>query len=48
VPGRGGENTVCPDCAALLIERYGFVVTTNRIENGTCPDCNKTIAGIGM
>jgi len=48
VPGRSGENTVCPDCTALLVERYGFVVTTNRIVNGACPDCNKTIAGIGM
>ncbi len=48
VPGRGGENTVCPDCAALLIERYGYVITTNRIVNGACPDCNKTISGIGM
>jgi len=48
VPGRGGENTLCPGCSTLLIERYGYVITTNRIVDGTCPDCGKSIAGIGM
>lgn len=48
VPGEGGENTWCSSCAALLIERYGFVIGTNRIRNGVCPDCGTAIAGIGM
>lgn len=48
VPGRGGENTTCPGCSSLLVERYGYVITTNRIVNGACPDCGTTIAGIGM
>jgi pyruvate formate lyase activating enzyme len=48
VPGEGGENTRCPSCAVLLIERYGFVIGTNRIRNGVCPDCGTAIAGIGM
>ncbi|MDO9081531.1 MAG: radical SAM protein, partial [Desulfuromonadales bacterium] len=48
VPGEGGENTWCPSCATLLIERYGFVIGTNRIRNGVCPDCGTAIAGIGM
>jgi pyruvate formate lyase activating enzyme len=48
VPGKGGENTRCPSCSALLIERYGFAIGTNRIRNGACPDCGVAIAGIGM
>ena len=48
VPGEGGESTWCPSCAALLIERYGFAIGTNRIRNGVCPDCGTAIAGIGM
>jgi len=24
VPGKGGENTYCYACGAVLIERYGF------------------------
>jgi len=48
VPGEGGENTRCPSCAALLIERYGFAININRISNGTCPDCGASIAGIGI
>ena len=48
VPGEGGENTLCPSCSALLVERYGFAIRTNRIKNGACPDCGATIAGIGM
>ena len=48
VPGRGGGNTICPGCSALLVERYGYVVIANRIVDGACPDCDKAIAGIGM
>lgn len=48
IPGAGGENTYCPSCATLLIERYGFTIGANRIRNGCCPDCATVIAGIGM
>ncbi|MBU5612623.1 AmmeMemoRadiSam system radical SAM enzyme [Geomonas azotofigens] len=48
VPGEGGENTWCPSCSTLLIERYGFAIVTNRIRNGACPECDTTIAGLGM
>ena len=37
VPGEGGENTWCPSCSTLLIERYGFVIVTNRLRDGACP-----------
>lgn len=48
VPGEGGENTWCPACKTLLIERYGFAINRNRISHGACPDCGAAIAGIGM
>ena len=48
IPGEGGENTICPSCSALLIQRYGFQIEFNRIISGACPDCGVSIAGIGM
>lgn len=48
IPGEGGENTVCPNCGQLLIERYGFHVRQNRIRNGRCPECGEVIDGVGM
>jgi pyruvate formate lyase activating enzyme len=48
IPGEKGESTWCPSCAALLIERTGFTIGTNRIRNGACPGCGAAIAGIGM
>jgi pyruvate formate lyase activating enzyme len=48
VPVEGGENSWCPSCSTLLIERSGFVIGTNRVRNGACPACGTAIAGIGM
>lgn len=39
------ENTYCPQCGNLLIERKGFSVTKNHVEDGRCPYCNTQIAG---
>lgn len=42
-------NTFCPECGRLLIRRVGFGVVENSIQaNGTCLDCEATIAGVGM
>lgn len=49
LPGRVGslENTYCPNCQELLIERQGFFVLENKIrESGACPKCNTKIAGV--
>jgi pyruvate formate lyase activating enzyme len=46
VPGDEGENTFCPGCGHLLIERFGFRIVRNNIEDGHCPRCNETIQGI--
>jgi pyruvate formate lyase activating enzyme len=41
------ENTRCPDCRAMLIERAGYAVRDYRITAaGTCPDCGSRIPGI--
>jgi pyruvate formate lyase activating enzyme len=48
LPGRTGslEDTRCPGCSALLIERRGFQVSQNRLTPaGTCPDCGRDIPG---
>ena len=41
-----GENTYCPECRELLIERVGYTVLRNRLKDGHCPDCGKEIYGI--
>jgi pyruvate formate lyase activating enzyme len=49
LPGRVGawENTFCPHCHALLVERAGFVVHKNQITSeGKCPECQAVIPGI--
>ena len=48
VPGEGGENTYCPSCGELLIERFGFSLTTIKMKNSNCPKCGAQIDGIGM
>ena len=48
IPGQGHENTRCPACRTVLIERYGFAVRENRIKDGRYPACETLIAGIEM
>jgi pyruvate formate lyase activating enzyme len=48
LPGRAGtwENTYCPGCRALLVERVGFRVLADRVSaTGACPDCGRAIPG---
>jgi pyruvate formate lyase activating enzyme len=48
LPGMTGEleNTYCPACRTLLIERTGFRIKKNVLKNGSCPQCTAPIAGI--
>ncbi|MBP7051645.1 MAG: AmmeMemoRadiSam system radical SAM enzyme [Phycisphaerae bacterium] len=41
-----GENTYCPGCKKLLIQRVGFTVLQNRLKDGHCPDCGREISGV--
>jgi pyruvate formate lyase activating enzyme len=41
------ENTWCPGCRALLVERTGFRVLQNRVAgDGSCPDCGRAVPGV--
>ncbi len=48
LPGRTGnwENTYCPQCGTLLVERTGFHVLQNLVQQGNCPHCQAAIPGI--
>jgi pyruvate formate lyase activating enzyme len=39
------ENTYCPGCRTLLVERYGFRVLQNLLKDGQCPSCGRRIPG---
>ena len=43
--GHPAENTYCYNCGKLLIERKGFYVSQNHIEDGKCPFCGTVIPG---
>jgi pyruvate formate lyase activating enzyme len=49
LPGRVGrwENTYCPKCDELLVERYGYLIRQMKVTaNGQCPSCATSIPGI--
>lgn len=46
VPGEGGENTSCPKCKELLIERLGFSIIDNKLKDGKCSKCGNQIHGV--
>jgi pyruvate formate lyase activating enzyme len=48
LPGHVGdlENTRCPQCRELLIERYGYFIRQYRLSpQGNCPSCGAGIPG---
>jgi pyruvate formate lyase activating enzyme len=46
VPGHPSDNTTCPSCGMLLIQRCGLAVLQNRLEDGCCPRCRTVIPGV--
>ena len=46
VSSKAGQNTYCPACKSLLIERSGYTILQNRLNDGHCPDCKKEIYGV--
>jgi pyruvate formate lyase activating enzyme len=48
LPGltREWEDTRCPDCRALLVQRRGYRIVQNRLADGHCPDCARVIPGV--
>jgi len=41
-----GENTFCPKCKKILIERVGYFVKENHVASGKCKFCTAAIAGV--
>lgn len=46
VPGSEYENTYCPKCGDLLIERTGFSISGSKIKKGCCSNCGQKIEGV--
>jgi len=46
VPGTEYENTYCPKCGRVLVERRGYTIGETAIENGVCKYCGHKIPGI--
>ena len=46
VPGHPAQNTYCPKCRKMIVERVGFVASEMLIKNGNCPFCRQPIPGV--
>jgi pyruvate formate lyase activating enzyme len=46
IPGHAGENTFCPKCKKMVIQRTGYMVGEIHLKDGKCRYCGKPISGI--
>lgn len=46
IPANPAENTYCPGCGKIVIERRGYFIAQNNLEEGRCKFCGKEIKGI--
>jgi pyruvate formate lyase activating enzyme len=47
IPGHPAQNTHCPGCGKVLVERTGFTAGKMLVrEDNTCPFCHHTVAGV--
>jgi len=46
VPGHEGENTYCPACKNLLIQRIGYRILRNHVVGSRCRYCGHHLPGI--
>jgi len=48
LPGLVGdfENTRCPSCSDILVERRGYQVAANRVRDGRCHSCGSPVPGV--
>ncbi len=46
VPEIGMENTICPQCKKMLVERKGYAILSNNVVNGKCGFCGYGIHGV--
>ncbi len=46
ISSKEGQNTYCPGCKSMLIERSGYTILQNRLKDERCPDCRAEIYGV--
>ncbi len=46
VPGTQAENTFCPKCGKVVIQRKGFAILSRNLAGNKCKSCNTPIAGV--
>jgi pyruvate formate lyase activating enzyme len=46
IPGHASENTFCPKCKKMIIQRTGYMVGEINLKDGKCRYCGKPIPGI--
>lgn len=46
IPGHEAQNTYCPHCGKIVIERNGYVILKNNLQNGFCKFCGESIEGV--
>lgn len=46
VPGLDSENTLCPKCSKIVVERRGYTIVLNNLDKGKCKFCNSPVAGV--
>jgi len=42
----GREQTICPSCGSVVIERSGYTIPRTNLVDGSCGSCGKPVAGI--
>jgi pyruvate formate lyase activating enzyme len=47
VSGHFAENTYCPSCGRMLVQRWDTSLVNNQVRNGRCPECGAEISGQG-
>lgn len=45
-PGELGENTYCHKCKKIIIQRFGYIIQGNKINNSGCTFCGEKIDGV--
>jgi len=47
VPGHRLENTYCPNCGRMVVERRGFYLASVDLEDSRCPSCGHVLNIVG-
>ena len=40
------KDAYCPECGKIIIQRVGYFITSNHLDEGRCPFCGEKIPGI--